>query len=419
MPVRHAVSALVRGPATPVQERCLPPVIGGADLLAVAPTGSGKTLVAAVALALRVAGSPSVPGHPRGLVLAPTRELAEQVAEVTAPIAAAAGVRVETFVGGGPTSAHRRSAAMRVDVAVATPGRLLELVRARILHLDAVREMVLDEADHLLDRSFVEQVTSILDACRDPRLLALTATAAPELLAALRARRPALEEIRIAPSASEERPSDAGSDGPVAGPPRSLVLLIDPDPEAVAASLARRCRRALMFTARRDDVARLRAAVEAHGVPAAGVEGGASPTRRTEAYGRLATGEVRVLVTTDLSARGLDVPEVGHVVHVGPPQSTEDLVHRSGRTGRGDAAAGVVVAVVRPAEEWRMLGLAERAGFAVRTLRSPTGAEADRALGPEIVEPARRRRPPAPTAASRRPAPSRRHRPKRTKGGRR
>lgn len=424
VPVRHAVSSVVRGTPTPVQSAALPAAVGGDDLLAVAPTGSGKSLLFAVALAHRLSGAPSRPGSPRALVFAPTRELAEQDAEVLATVAAGAGLRVACFVGGGPVARDRRAAVAPLDVVVATPGRLLDLLRAGVLAAGEVSTVVLDEADQLLAGSFATQTTAVLDACRAPGLLAVTATADEACESALRARWPALLVHRVGsapPSGGTPAgPSaaDSPADAPSAGPPGRVVLVTADDPVTAAAELAVRCTRALFFVGRRDLVSGLRDAVAARGVPVAGVDGSASPTRRREAFDALASGSVRVLVSTDLSGRGLDLDRIGHVVHVGVPHSADDLVHRSGRTGRGRAAAGVVVAVVTPGDAGRLSALAGGAGLEVVDLAvtgtgTGGGSAADALIGPVVTVPARPRRRPAPADRTRRPATSRPHRPKR------
>ncbi|WP_216695105.1 DEAD/DEAH box helicase [Dietzia psychralcaliphila] len=409
VPIRHAVSTVVDGPASPIQTAALEDAVAGRDLLAVAPTGSGKTLVFAIGVAHRLAGAPSLPDRPRAIVVAPTRELAVQNAEVLAEVGAGAGLRVATFVGGQPLSKDRRTLVAPVDIAVGTPGRLTDLIRTGALSTADVSVLVLDEADHLMGLSFGEQTAALLAECGDAALLSTTATADTDVEDALRSRRPGLRIHRVDSPVDSAPPTVAA-----AGAPRRLVVVSAPDPDLYAIALAARCRRALFFVPRRDAVEQLRASIAATGVTAAGVAGSASPTRRAGAFADLASGTVRVLVSTDLAGRGLDLDGIGHVIHVGPPHSVQDLVHRSGRTGRGDDAAGVVAAIVRPSEVARISALAREVGMTV-DLVDPTGPRAapllDELFGPEIALP-RRRRESAPSARSRRPAQSRVHRPK-------
>lgn len=409
VPIRHAVAALVAGPATPIQSATLADATAGRDLLAVAPTGSGKTLVFGIAVAHQLAGAPSGAGRPRALVVAPTRELAQQNAEVVADIGAGAGLKVATFVGGQPISADRRALVSPVDVAVGTPGRLSDLVHRGDLSASDVQLLVLDEVDHLLSASFRDQTRSLLDRCGSAVLLGVTATAEPEIREFLRGQRPGLR--------THHQPLTGGAVADAAPPgtraARRMVVVPSPDPRSLAVAVATRCRRALFFVPRRDAVESLRSAVSAAGVTAAGVAGSASPSARSRAFTDLASGTVRVLVTTDLAGRGLDIDSVGHVIHVGPPHSVHDLVHRTGRTGRGATPAGVVAAIVRPFEVERVRAQAEAAGMSVDvvnpTAHGPAGLDA--IFGPVIASP-RRRRDPAPGSRTRRPARSRPHRPK-------
>lgn len=425
VPVRHAVSRIVRGPASAIQAAALGDAVHGRDLLAVAPTGSGKTLVFAVGLVHLISGSPSTPGHPRAIVVSPTRELALQTDEVIGVVGAGAGLRTAGFVGGQPLGRDKRSLVAPVDIAVGTPGRLMDLMASGVLSSTDIRIVVLDEVDQLLAPSFRDQTAALLDRCADATLVAATATADADVETELRRRRPDLRIHRVSTD-----PHGAGSGGPESRPgtpaptgahtaddannPRRLIVLTTTDPAACATSLAARCRRALFFVARRDAVEPLRASIASTGVPASGVSGSASPSRRATAFGELTTGAVRVLVTTDLAGRGLDLENIGHIIHVGPPHSTPDLVHRSGRTGRAGSAAGTVAAVVRPADAARMVEQARNAGMAVEQINADaatSGSRLDELFGPEIAVP-RQRRQPAPRDTTRRPARSRVHRPK-------
>ena len=424
VPVRHAVSGVVSGPASPIQAAALPDAVTGRDLLAVAPTGSGKTLVFAVGLVHHISGSPSIPGRPRALVVSPTRELALQTDEVLGTVGAGAGIRIASFVGGQPLKRDRRSLIAPVDIAVGTPGRLVYLIRNGAVDCRDVRFVVLDEVDQLLEDSFRSQTEAILDRCGDATLMSTTATADRELEDTIRRRRPSLAVHRVDSTggSSPVEPDESrrvAADRPGGSPagatnPRHLVLVTTEDPESFATSLASRCRRALFFVTRRDAVEPLRTSVAATGVTAAGVSGSASPTRRATAFAELAGGKVRVLVTTDLAGRGLDLDDIGHIVNVGPPHSAQDLVHRSGRTGRGTAAAGTVAAIIHPWEAERVLALAAEAGMTVDRLDAGSPAirrGLDTLFGPEITPP-RVRRTPAPRASDRRPQQSRVPRPK-------
>ena len=353
--VRHAVSRIVTGPASAIQAAALGDAVHGRDLLAVAPTGSGKTLVFAVGLVHLISGSPSTPGHPRAIVVSPTRELALQTDEVIGVVGAGAGLRTAGFVGGQPLGRDKRSLVAPVDIAVGTPGRLMDLMASGVLGSADIRIVVLDEVDQLLAPSFRDQTAALLDRCADATLVAATATADADVETELRRRRPDLRIHRVSTD-----PHGAGSGGPEGRP----------------------------------------------GTPA--------PTGAHTADDANNPRRLIVLTTTDLAGRGLDLENIGHIIHVGPPHSTPDLVHRSGRTGRAGSAAGTVAAVVRPADAARMVEQARNAGMAVEQINADaatSGSRLDELFGPEIAVP-RQRRQPAPRDTTRRPARSRVHRPK-------
>ncbi|GLB64522.1 helicase [Dietzia sp. NCCP-2495] len=420
VPVRHAVSGIVSGPASPVQAAALGDAIAGEDLLAVAPTGSGKTLVFAVGVVTRIAGAPSIPGRPRALVVSPTRELAIQSDEVLAIVGAAEGLRTACFVGGGSIAKDKRALIPPVDIAVGTPGRLVDLVTSRALRTDDIAVIVLDEVDQLVDASFRKQTEILLDLCADATLMSVTATAGAEVEDELRRRRPSLRVHRVTTTPDGDPPpahSAQATDPAVTGSPRHLLILTTTDPSSCATALSARCRRALFFVPRRDSVEPLRAAIADTGVTVTGISGSASPTRRAGAFGALASGTVRVLVTTDLAGRGLDLDDIGHIVHVGAPHSVHDLVHRSGRTGRGTGSAGIVAAVVEPHDLDRVIDQAGAAGMTVETIDAdaPSSAATLGAVFGDPIDLPRQRRAPAPRSSTRRPANSRVHRPKRKK----
>src|SRR5699024_1722833 len=193
VPIRHAVSSIVRGEPSAVQSLALGDAVSGRDVLAVAP---------------QLTGSPSAPGRPRAVIVAPTRELAAQSTEILADVGAAAGLRVASFVGGQPLSRDRRTLVAPVDVVVGTPGRLVELLRTGILSAQDARVLVLDEADQLVGPSFAEQTGVLLDRCPDAVLLSATATADDAVEDDLRARRPAVRIHRVA-TPSGPAPADA------------------------------------------------------------------------------------------------------------------------------------------------------------------------------------------------------------------
>lgn len=371
MPVRHAVRAIADGRATEAQRLGIPAVVAHDHLALVAPTGSGKTLVAAVAACIELAVGASAPRRPRVLVLCPTRELADQVSGVLAEVLQGVGARTVSLTGSPAARKDTYALARPVDCLVATPGRMLDLIRRSTISLDDVGQLVLDEADMLLGPSFHTQTLSILEAVTTPRgratrVLAMTATASPEDSGALQAAFGAtFHDIRVAVDPSTTSPAHGSA---AAGPPASLELLPARSEKAVRSALIELCssaRSAMVFVPRRADVADLVAALEDRGVAVGGFTGRSATSVRTSAMDSLRSGKVSVLVSTDVTARGIDVANLAMVVHVGLPHSAEDLTHRSGRTGRGHRPPGLVVAVIDPEEEERLREFADTAGLQV------------------------------------------------------
>src|SRR5699024_6181490 len=212
-PIRHAVSSIVRGEPSAVQSLALGAAVSGRDVLAVAPTGSGKTLVFAIAVAHQLTRSPSVPGRPRAVIVAPTRELAPQSTELLADGGAAARLRVASFVGGQPLPRDRRPRVPPVAVGLGTPGRLGDVPRNRVLSAQDARVLVLDEADQLVGPSFAEQTGVLPDRCPDAVLLSATATADDAVEDDLRALRPAVRIHRVATPSGPAPAAAAGASG--------------------------------------------------------------------------------------------------------------------------------------------------------------------------------------------------------------
>lgn len=371
VPVRHAVRTIADGRATEAQRLGIPALVAHDHLALVAPTGSGKTLVAAVAACIELAAGSSAPRRPRVLVLCPTRELADQVSGVMAGVIEGVGARTVCLTGSPAGRKDTYALARPVDCLVATPGRMLDLIRRSTITLDDVGQLVLDEADMLLGPSFHTQTASILEAVtsprgRAPRVLAMTATASPEDSQNLaEAFGVPFHDIRVAIDPSPASPAH----GPAAaGPPASIELLPALSEQAIRSALIELCssaRTAIVFVPRRGDVADLIAALKARGVSVSGFTGRSATSVRTAAMDSLRSGEVSVLVSTDVTARGIDVANLAMVVHVGLPHSAEDLTHRSGRTGRGHQPPGLVVAVIDPEEEARLREFADAAGLQV------------------------------------------------------
>jgi superfamily II DNA/RNA helicase len=346
----------------PIQARTLPDALAGRDVLGRAETGSGKTLAFGLPLLVRTTtGSGRRPARqPRGLVLVPTRELADQVHDELLPLAAVLNLRLLAVYGGVPL--HRQAQELRrgIDVVVATPGRLLDLLGQEACSLDAVAIAVLDEADHMADMGFLPAVTSLLD--RVPpggQRLLFSATLDGQVDTLVR--RYLTDPVRhqLAPT-------------PAARMDHQIRSVGASDKVAVAAELAARPGRTLLFVRTKHRAARLARQLDRAGIRAGALHGNLPQPARTRALAAFAAGTVPVLVATDIAARGIHVDGIDLVVHFDPPAEAKAYLHRSGRTARG-GAAGTVVTLVLPEQAAEVAKL--HRGAAVTTAPRSTGSQ--------------------------------------------
>jgi superfamily II DNA/RNA helicase len=390
------VSALARrGINAPfaIQTRALPDGIDGRDVLGRAQTGSGKTLAFGLAMLTRLAGQRSRPGHPRGLVLVPTRELATQVADNLRPIADAVGLRTVAVFGGAPYGRQIAALNRGIDIVIATPGRLIDLIERGTCDLSEVSVTVLDEADHMADLGFMPVVVRILDdipAGGQRLLFSATLDRGVDRLVRAYLSDPAVHSV--APAAS-----------PVESMDHQVFLLDNADKIAVAAEIASRPGRTLVFVRTKHGAERLAKQLTKLGADAGAIHGNLKQNARQRALDGFAAGHPRVLVATDVAARGIHVDDVDLVVHFDPPKEAKDYVHRSGRTARA-GASGTVVSLVLPDERRAMERLHRDAKVTPTLVRVAPGHEAVR----QIAESGTPVPPPAPA-----PAPARRPRPAR------
>jgi ATP-dependent RNA helicase RhlE len=324
---------------TPIQEEAIPPAMEGRDVLACAQTGSGKTAAFLLPILNKLIDKPR--GTTRALVLAPTRELAAQILAdlndlaVHTPITGAA---VYGGVGMGPQEHAFRSG---VDVLVATPGRLLDHLRAPYARLNHLEFLVLDEADRMLDMGFLPEIRKILRHVPTKRQTLFFSATMPPPIAALTG-----EMLRHPVTIQRERQA------PAAG----ITQAVYPVPQALkpvllVALLTRGdIRQALVFTRTKHRANRLADHLVKSGVRAERIHGNRSQSQRTAALEGFKNGRFPVLVATDIAARGIDVDELGHVVNFDVPLVPDDYIHRVGRTGRAEAT-GDAFTFVSPEEE--------------------------------------------------------------------
>ena len=337
-PVRAALDS--RGIATPfpVQELVLPVALAGRDVLVSSPTGSGKTLAFGLALIERGGRGR---GGPSALVLAPTRELARQIDDELTPLAAAAGLRVAVCYGGVGLDRQAAQAA-RADILVATPGRLLDVVRRGRVRLGGVTALVLDEADRMLDMGFLPQVQAIVrevPAERQTMFFSATLDGDVGRAAAELTRSP--ERLRVHEGAGKgpslgDRLDQSFLACTSATRTETLLDLIRAEDDLV-----------LVFCRTRRGAERLSARLAAKGVAAASLHGNLSQSQRERALHRFAKGTARVLVATDVAARGIDLYDIGLVINFDPPEDRDAYTHRVGRTARA-GRTGRAVTMVMP-----------------------------------------------------------------------
>jgi ATP-dependent RNA helicase DeaD len=356
---------------TPIQLAAIPPLLRGSDLLAEAPTGTGKTAAFALPILQRLAvrldegraAGTSVEARgaagqgkgarPSALVLAPTRELAMQVAEAIHKYGKRLGVRVVPVYGGQPITTQLHRLARGVDVVVATPGRAVDHLDRGTLRFEDVDTVVLDEADEMLDMGFADDLERILGSLREIRQTALfSATIAGQIarLAERHLRHPARVQVHAEAAAAGE-PARVRQVAYVVRRADKLTALgriLDLEDGAAT----------LVFARTRGEVDDLAEALSGRGRDAAALHGGLSQEQRDRIMARFRDGALDVLVATDVAARGLDIEHISHVVNYDVPSSPDTYVHRTGRTGRA-GREGVAITLVEPREH-RLLRDIER-----------------------------------------------------------
>ncbi|MEU7176847.1 DEAD/DEAH box helicase [Streptomyces celluloflavus] len=355
----------------PIQAATLPNSLAGRDVLGRGRTGSGKTLAFGLAMLARTAGRRAEPREPLALVLVPTRELAQQVTDALTPYAQALHLRLATVVGG--MSIGRQASALRggVEVVVATPGRLKDLIERRDCRLDEVAITVLDEADQMADMGFMPQVTELLNQVReDGQRMLFSATLDRNVDKLVR-------RFLSDPVVHSVDPSA----GAVTTMEHHVLHVQGPDKHATTVEIAARDGRVIMFLDTKHAVDRLTKDLLASGVRAAALHGGKSQPQRNRTLTQFKTGHVNVLVATNVAARGIHVDNLDLVVNVDPPTDHKDYLHRGGRTARA-GESGSVVTLVLPNQRREMSRLMATAGITPQTAQVRSGdAELTRITG--------------------------------------
>ncbi|MEX2550171.1 MAG: DEAD/DEAH box helicase [Nitriliruptoraceae bacterium] len=323
----------------PIQRLTLVDTLAGRDVSGEAPTGSGKTLAFALPVAMTVGRG--LPGKPRALLLVPTRELATQVRETLDPLLEVTGGKAASFYGGTNINRDLQRLRGRIDVVVATPGRLEDLIQRRAISLSDVDLVVVDEADRMADMGFLPAVKRLLDATSPTRrtlLFSATLDGDVEVLVRRYQKNPATHRFAT-------RDEDKADVRHVFWPAER------PERRQLTGRILAKTGPAIVFTRTKHGADRLAKQLRQDGVTTAAIHGNRSQRQREDALARFSDGRVQALVATDVAARGIHVDDVDLVLHYDQPSTDKDYVHRSGRTGRA-GALGLVVSLVG-AEEAR------------------------------------------------------------------
>lgn len=348
----------------PIQQAAIPAVLDGRDVLGRGPTGSGKTFAFGLPMLALLAGKPSRPGRPRGLILAPTRELAAQIRQRLDEPAAAVNLRVIEVVGGVNINNHIRALAAPVDVLVATPGRAQDLINQGKLSFDDVIITAIDEADQMADMGFLPQVRKLLDATpgTGQRLL-FSATLDGDVDKLVR-------RYLDDPVTHSTAPAAAAVDS------MEHYQLLVGDRESrneIVPLIAAREGKTIMFMRTKHGVDRQVKKLRRVGVNAQGIHGDKSQGARTRAIDGFADGSLPVLVATDIAARGIDISDVSLVVHIDPPAEHKAYLHRAGRTARA-GTDGTVVTLVMDEQRKDVDQLLRKAGVEAEKVQVSAGS---------------------------------------------
>jgi superfamily II DNA/RNA helicase len=372
----------------PIQTATLPDSLAGRDVLGRGKTGSGKTLAFSIPLVSRLAEVKRRPSHPSGLILAPTRELVTQITAVLEPLACAYGLKVTTIFGGVPQNRQVTALRSGVDIVVACPGRLEDLMKQRHISLDAVEITVLDEADHMADLGFLPGVTRILAATPAGGQRMMFSATLDNGVDKLVRRFLRNEVLHSVDEINAPAPAMTHHVFHVSGAEAKKDLV-----HALASGTGRR----ILFMRTKHQARKLAKQLTESGVPSVDLHGNLSQPARDRNLAAFTAGEARVLVATDIAARGVHVDEVELVVHVDPPMEHKAYLHRSGRTARA-GSSGDVVTVVLPEQRRDTQLLLRRAGITAQPQQVAADSAPVRALVGEVAPyraPAPKTAPPA------------------------
>jgi ATP-dependent RNA helicase RhlE len=370
-PLLAALEAKGYTTPTPIQIQAIPPLLEGRDLLGIAQTGTGKTAAFALPSLQYLSENPRprVPRDCRMLVLSPTRELAAQIATSFRDYGRQLRLSVETVFGGVPINRQIRALTQGVDIVVATPGRLLDLIDQRAISLRNVEIFVLDEADQMMDLGFIEPIKKIDRMLPKERQSLFFSATMPKAIAELGARflnDPVKVAVTPVASTAERVQQYVTFVGPLDKQPLlTLQLMKEP------------IERALVFTRTKHGADKVVKHLHAANIGCAAIHGNKSQAQRTQALGAFRKGDIRILVATDIAARGIDVSGVSHVFNFDLPNVPEQYVHRIGRTARA-GAEGIAISYVAGEEKGWLKQIERLTGIKLDAVPLPADFEAQR-----------------------------------------
>lgn len=359
---------------TPIQTAVIPVMLSGQDILGQAQTGTGKT--AAFSLPILHNLKPGQ-GHVQALVLAPTRELGLQVAEAMAEYGRYRQISVVAVYGGTPYGPQIGALRRGADIVVGTPGRLLDLIQSKKLDLSQVQTVVLDEADEMLSMGFIDDIEAILQQTPAERQTALFSATLPNQIRQLAdkyMRAPqaiTIERAQRTVSTIEQRAYLVNEQDKLA----ALTRLFEVEPITSA----------LIFARTRQGTAELANELTVRGFPAEALNGDLSQQAREQVLNRFRNNQIKVLVATDVAARGLDIDDISHVFNFDLPQDAEIYVHRVGRTGRA-GKTGVALTLLTPKEQWRLRKIEQYTRQKVTLAALPTSEDIQNRREAELME---------------------------------
>jgi len=388
-PVLQALALKDYKDATPIQIQAIPTLLKGRDLLGIAQTGTGKTAAFMLPSIDRLTASDKRPQRAtcRMLVLAPTRELASQIAESARQYSRFSQMSVATVFGGTSVNKNRQDLSRGVDILVATPGRLIDLIEQRFLDLRQVEILVLDEADQMLDLGFIhdlKRIVRLLPAKRQSLFFSATMPRAIQELADKFLTDPA--QVAVTPvSSTVERVE------------QFVTFVTQPEKPALLTMLLRRDKmeRVLIFSRTKHGADRIVKQLAQSSIPANAIHGNKSQPQRERALAEFKSGKVKILIATDIAARGIDVSGVSHVINFDLPNVSEQYVHRIGRTARA-GAAGIAIAFCAEDERSYLKGIERLTRQRIEVVPLPENfvseanrIKAERAASPILDKPER------------------------------